>query len=80
LQGRTCSVPRGPTHANALPDAGTPNLILILILILIWLQPLPLPREKQTTPHNEKSDPVSGIAFSSTASALQIFCGSGGRI
>ena len=30
--------------------------------------------------HNEKSDLVAEIAFSSTASALQIFCGSGGRI
>ena len=27
LHGRTCSVPREPTHASALPDAGTPNLI-----------------------------------------------------
>ncbi|MET4616385.1 hypothetical protein ABIA71_001961 [Stenotrophomonas sp. 2619] len=75
LHGRTCSVPRGPAHASALPDAGTPNLILL------WLKPLLRPcLEKKHPPHNEKSDPVSGIAFSSTASALQIFCGSGGRI
>ncbi|WP_141058926.1 hypothetical protein [Stenotrophomonas rhizophila] len=71
-------MPRKPSHASALPDAGTPNLIWLWL----WLQRLLLPfaSKKQTKPHNEKSDPVSGIASSSTASALQIFCGSGGRI
>ena len=39
LQGRTCSVPRKPTHASALPDAGTPNLIWLWL----WLQRLLLP-------------------------------------
>ncbi len=51
LQGRTCSVPRGPTHASALPDAGTPNLILLLP----WLQPLP--REKTNHPPQRKKRP-----------------------
>jgi hypothetical protein len=59
---------RRPFHCHAASPSTSP-------------MPMPMPMPCHAMPcHNEKSDLVAEIAFSSTASALQIFCGSGGRI